>query len=83
MNTQDTINESLELARKLEQRGEFEAALPLYEQAEASDARSWIPHSRHVRTLHLLGRISKAEELITDYLRRNPEAPGAALHDFG
>ncbi len=83
MNVQDTINECLELARKLEHRGEFESAIPLYEQAEASDDRSWIPHSRHLRTLHRLGQFSAAEELISDYLRRNPEAPGAALNDFG
>lgn len=83
MNVQDAINECLELARKLEQRGELEAALPLYQQAEASDARSWVPHSRHVRTLHRLGQFSAAEELISDYLRRNPEPPGAALNDFG
>jgi hypothetical protein len=83
MNVQDAIDECLELARQLEQRGEFESAIPLYQQAEASDARSWIPHSRHLRTLHQLGRISEAEELVSDYLRRNPEAPGAALNDFG
>ena len=76
MNVPDTINEGIELARQLEQRGEFEAALPLYQQAEASDARSWIPHSRHLRTLHQLGRFSEAEELVSDYLRRNPQAPG-------
>ena len=83
INVQDAINECLELARQLEQRGEFEAALPLYQQAEASDALSWVPHSRHVRTLHRLGQFSAAEELVSDYLRRNPEAPGAALNDFG
>ncbi len=83
MNVQDAINECLELARQLEQRGEFESAIPLYEQAEASDARSWIPHSRHLRTLHRLGRIPEAEELVSDYLHRNPEAPGVALNDFG
>ncbi len=83
MNVPDTINECLELARQLEQRGEFESALPFYQRAEASDARSWIPHSRDLRTLHQLGRISEAEELVSDYLRRNPQAPGAALNDFG
>jgi len=83
MKVQDAIDECLELARQLEQRGQFESAIPLYEQAEASDALSWVPHSRHVRTLHRLGQFSAAEELISDYLRRNPEAPGAALNDFG
>jgi len=83
INVQDAIDECLELARRLEERGEFESAIPLYQQAEASDARSWVPHSRHVRTLHRLGQFSAAEELISDYLRRNPDAPGAALNDFG
>ncbi|MCH8969102.1 MAG: PilZ domain-containing protein [Planctomycetes bacterium] len=83
MNVQDAISECLELAAQLEQRGEFESAIPLYEQAEASGARSWIPHSRHLQTLHLLGRLSEAEELVSDYLRRNPDPPGAALNDFG
>ncbi len=83
MNVQDAIDACLELARRLEERGQLEAAIPLYEQAQASDDRSWVPHSRHVRTLHRLGQFSAAEELISDYLRRNPDAPGAALNDFG
>ena len=41
------------------------------------------PQSRHVRTLPRLGQCSEAEELISDYLRRNPDPPGAALNDFG
>ncbi len=83
MSEHDALNECLESARELELRGDFESAATLYKHAETVDAVSWIPHSRHVRTLHQLARVSEAEELVSDYLRRNPEAPGAALNDFG
>ncbi|MCH8878408.1 MAG: PilZ domain-containing protein [Planctomycetes bacterium] len=83
MSTHDARSDCLEPARELELRGDFESAATLCARAETIDAVSWIPHSRHLQTLHLLGRISEAEELVSDYLRRNPDPPGAALNDFG
>ncbi len=81
MSEHDALNDCLDSARELELRRDCESAVTVCEQAV--DALSWIPHSRHLRTLHQLGRISEAEELVIDYLRRNPEPPGAALNDFG
>lgn len=81
MSEHDALNDCLDSARELELRRDCESAVTVCEQAV--DALSWIPHSRHLRTLHQLGRISEAEELVIDYLRRNPDPPGAALNDFG
>ena len=83
MSTHDALNDCLESALELELRGEFESAAAAYEHAETVDAVSWIPHSGHIRMLHRAGRVAQAEEIVSDYLRRVQNPPGAAHNDFG
>ena len=83
MDAFDTLDACLESARQLEQQGDFEATLSLYERAEELDNMSWVTRSGHLRVLYQLDRVAEAQRLLDDYLKSVEPAPGAALNDLG